>query len=121
MPGFPTPQTPPPRTADSPEPIPAAGVMFHLLGAVALGWSVIIWAVLATFGVITASAFGVAVASIALTGSAAWSLWLVRATQGRGQDGHGPGCGCGCDCAGRSPLALHDAGRVHPEEHFHRN
>lgn len=104
------------RSAESPAPIPAAGVMLHLLGAVALGWGVVVWAVLVALGTITASVFGVAVASAALTGAAAWSVWLVRATEGREHDDHGPDSGCAC-----SAPPLIGGGAVNPEEHFHSN
>ncbi len=103
------------RSADSPEAIPAAGVMLHLLGAVALGWSVIIWAALVVFDVITASVLGVAVASIALTGAAAWAVWLVRATRDRDPEDGGP------DFSGTASTPLDGDDLVDPEEHFHPN
>lgn len=117
MPRASFPQPPRLRSAESPEPIPAAGVMLHLLGAVALGWTVIIWTALVVFDVITASVFGVAVASIALTGAAAWAVWLFRATQGREHDDHGPDSGCACQV----PRVLDGVEIVDPEDHFHQN
>ena len=65
------------------DPIPAAGVMFHLLGAVALGWSALIWVVLMVIGLVSASPLSFALASAGLIGSGTWARWLIRVTEAR--------------------------------------
>ena len=72
-----------PLDRPSNDPIPAAGVMFHLLGAVALGWSALIWVVLMVIGLVSASPLSFALASAGLIGSGAWARWLIRVTEAR--------------------------------------
>ena len=65
------------------EPIPAAGVMFHLLGAVGLGWCSLVWGLLAALGVVSASVVALGLAATGLFGSIAWARWLLRVTEAR--------------------------------------
>lgn len=89
------------RSPHSPEPVPAFGLMLHLLGAVALGFGALLWGALLLFGAVEGSwlrtSFAVAGALLAI----AWVVWLFRVTIDRevGDDepfrrppgGHGAG------------------------------
>lgn len=91
------------RSPHSPEPVPAFGLMLHLLGAVALGFGALVWGALLLFGAVEASWLRTSFAVAGVLLAVAWVVWLFRVTIDREvgddepfrrpPDGHGDGAG----------------------------
>lgn len=69
------------RSEHSPDPVPAFGILLHLLAATAMLGAVLVWGVLALTGVVRPSALGLAVASVTAAAAIAWFARLWRLTK----------------------------------------